>query len=91
MTQNLKVEVKLLWKNIKLINNGIKINNVKKEENSFYSWNDLSYFYTYTKINPLFGFLFEKIVEDDFFIKSNDNKLQKIKVGIADVDRVRLS
>ena len=73
----------------KIDDSGISINNVKQKENSFYSWNNLSYFYTYSKTSPLFGFLLGKIVGDDFFIKKNDNKLITLKASAADAEKIK--
>jgi len=73
----------------KIDNNGISINNVKQGKNSFYSWDDLSYFYNYSKTNPMFGLLFNKIVGDEFFVMNKDHKIIKLKVGFEDVEKVK--
>ena len=71
--------------------NNDSINIIDNNKNNTYSWNKLSYFYTYSKTSPLFGSLFGKMIGDDFFIKTSDNKLLKLKVGSNDVERVKLS
>ncbi|MDF1498316.1 MAG: hypothetical protein P1P85_03095 [Patescibacteria group bacterium] len=75
----------------KIDNNGISINDVKQGKNSFYSWNDLSYFYNYSKTNPLFGLLFSKIVGDEFFVMNKDLKLIKLNTNTVDVEKIKFT
>ena len=86
---NLRQENSKIVEKYKIDNRGISINNIKQKEDNFYNWKDLSYFYGYSKTNPLFGLLLGKIVGEDFFIKDNDNKLIKLSVSIDDTEKVR--
>ncbi len=85
---NLRQEDSRIVEKYKIDDRGISINNIKQKEDNSYIWNDLAYFYSYSKTSPLFGLLLGKIVGEDFFIKDN-NKLIKLSVSIDDTEKVR--
>ncbi|MCK4525511.1 MAG: hypothetical protein KAU07_03670 [Candidatus Andersenbacteria bacterium] len=86
---NIKQGKNVILEKYKIDDRGININNAKQGKDGFYSWKDLSYFYTYSKTNPLFGLLLGKIVGNDFFIRDNDNKLIKLKASAVDAKKVK--
>ena len=68
---------------------GIAIDNKKEGKKSNLLWNELVSFYSYAKINPLFGFVASKIAGDDFVVINKNNEHIKLKAGVDDALKVR--
>jgi len=86
---NIKQKENIILEKYKIDENGIAIDNLKENKKSFFSWNELSSFYSYSKINPVMGFIISKIAGDDFVIVNKNNEHVKLRVGVNDALRVR--
>ena len=86
---NIKQKESAILEKYKIDENGIAIDNLKENKKRFFPWNELSSFHSYSKINPVMGFIISKIAGDDFVVVNKNNKHIKLRVGINDALRVR--
>ena len=88
-SSNIKQKESIILEKYKIDENGIAIDNLKENKKRFFPWNELSSFHSYSKINPVMGFIISKIAGDDFVVVNKNNKHIKLRVGINDALRVR--
>ncbi|MCK5085050.1 MAG: hypothetical protein KAQ64_05345 [Candidatus Pacebacteria bacterium] len=86
---SIKQEGSVILEKYKINESGISVDNLKEGEKSFFPWNELVSFYSYTKINPLLGFVVSKIAGDDFVVVSKNNEQLKLRTGINETLKVQ--
>ena len=86
---NLKKDGGTILEKYGMNNNGITINDLRENKKRTLSWNELDSFYSYTKTNPVMGFVISKLAGDDFVVVNKSGKHLKLRVDVNSTLKVQ--